>query len=108
MCRSAERRDFLAGSITPAIFVMIIGPYAALVRSGPIKRPAEAAPQRKGVRQQADGTQTSNRKVPCSELDGIDGDLPAKPYIEEQDRKIAEMSGKPRGPIKSVTRASRR
>jgi hypothetical protein len=55
-----------------------------------------------------DGTQTSNRKVPGSELDSLDGDLLAKPYIEEQDRKIAEMSGKPRGPIKSVTRASRR
>jgi hypothetical protein len=55
-----------------------------------------------------DGTQTSNRKVPCSELDGIDGDLPAKPYIEEQDRKIAEMSGNPRGPIKSVIRVNRR
>jgi hypothetical protein len=55
-----------------------------------------------------DGTQTSNRKVPVLELDGIDGDLLAKPYIEEQDRKIADMSGKPRGPIKSVTRVSRR
>ena len=55
-----------------------------------------------------DGTQTSNRKVPGSELDGIEGDQAAKPYIAEQDRKIAEMSGKPRGPIKSVTRASRR
>jgi hypothetical protein len=55
-----------------------------------------------------DGTQTSNRKVPTSELGGIDGDLLAKPYIEEQDRKIAEMSGKPRGPIKNVTRVSRR
>jgi len=55
-----------------------------------------------------DGSQTSNRKVPSSELDGIDGDLRAKTYIEEQDRKIAEMSGKPRGPIKSVTRVSRR
>jgi len=55
-----------------------------------------------------DGTQTSNRKVPCSVIEGIDGDLPAKPYIEEQDRKIAKRSGKPRGPIKSVTRASRR
>jgi hypothetical protein len=55
-----------------------------------------------------DGTQTSNRKVPLSELDSIDGDLLAKPYIEEQDRKIAEMSGKPRGTIKSVTRADRR
>jgi hypothetical protein len=55
-----------------------------------------------------DGTQTSNRKVPRSVLAGIDGDLPAKPYIEGQDRKIAEISGKLRGPIKSVTRASRR
>jgi hypothetical protein len=55
-----------------------------------------------------DGTQTSNRKVPCSELDGIDGDARAKHYIEEQDRKIAEMSGKPRAPLKSVIRANRR
>jgi hypothetical protein len=55
-----------------------------------------------------DGTQTSNRKVPASELEGADSDVSAKPYIEEQDRKIAEMSGKPRGPIKSVTRVSQR
>ena len=55
-----------------------------------------------------DGTQTSNRKVPGSELDDIDGDLLAKPYIEAQDRKIAEMSGKPRTGIKSVTRSRRR
>jgi hypothetical protein len=55
-----------------------------------------------------DGTQTSNRKVPSSELADIDGELLAKPYIEEQDRKIAEMSGKSRGPIKSLIRASRR
>ena len=55
-----------------------------------------------------DGVQTSNRQVPSSELDGIDGNLLAKPYIEEQDRKIAAMAGKPRGPIRSVTRISRR
>jgi hypothetical protein len=55
-----------------------------------------------------DGSQTSNRKVPGSELDEIDGDLLAKPYIEAQDRKIAEMSGKPRTTIKSVTRSRRR
>ncbi|HEX5231908.1 MAG TPA: hypothetical protein VFW56_06720 [Bradyrhizobium sp.] len=54
-----------------------------------------------------DGTQSSNRKVPGSELDSIDGDQRARPYIEEQDRRIAEMSGKPRGPIKSVTRIDR-
>lgn len=54
-----------------------------------------------------DGTQTSNRKVPSSELDSIEGDQPARLYLEEQDRRFAEMSGKPRGPIKSVTRANR-
>jgi hypothetical protein len=55
-----------------------------------------------------DGTQTSNRKVPGSELDDIDGDLLAKPYIEAQDRKIGEMSGRPRTAIKSVIRSRRR
>jgi hypothetical protein len=54
-----------------------------------------------------DGSRTSNRKVPGSELAGIDGDLPAKTYIEVQDRQIAEISGKPRGPIKSLTRVRR-
>ena len=55
-----------------------------------------------------DGSRTSNRKVPGSELGGIDGDLPAKPYIEAQDPQIAEISGKPRGLIKSLTRVRRR
>jgi len=54
-----------------------------------------------------DGTRTSNRKVPGSELGGIDGDLPAKTYIQAQDRQIAEISGKPRSPIKSLTRVRR-
>ena len=56
----------------------------------------------------ADGTRSSNRKVPGSELGGIDGDLPAKTYIEAQDRQIAEISRKPRSPIKSLTRVRRR
>jgi hypothetical protein len=54
-----------------------------------------------------DGTRTSNRKVPGSELDDIDGDLLAKPYIEAQDRKFGEMSGRPRTAIKSVKRSRR-
>ena len=54
-----------------------------------------------------DGSRTSNRKVPGSELGGVDGDLLAKTYIEAQDRQIAEISGKPRGPIKSLTRVRR-
>ena len=55
-----------------------------------------------------DGSRTSNRKVPGSELGGIDGDLPAKTYIGARDRQIAEISGKPRTPIKSLTRVRRR
>jgi hypothetical protein len=55
-----------------------------------------------------DGSRTSNRKVPGSKLGGVDGDLPAKTYIETQDRQIAEISGKPRSPIKSLTRVRRR
>ena len=53
-----------------------------------------------------DGTRSLNRKVPSSELGTLDGDRPAKPYIEAQDRKIAAVSGKPRGPIKSISRSS--
>jgi hypothetical protein len=52
-----------------------------------------------------DGSRTSNRKVPSAELGGFDGDAPAKHLIEAQDRKIAEMSGRPRGPIKSISRS---
>ncbi len=52
-----------------------------------------------------DGTRSSNRKVPSSEVGGLDGDAPARAYIEDQDRKIAERSGNPRAPIKSITRS---
>ena len=54
-----------------------------------------------------DGTRTSNRKVPGAELVGLDGDLPAKTYIEAQDQQIAEISRRPRTSIKSVTRVRR-
>ena len=52
-----------------------------------------------------DGSQSSNRKVPSEILGGLDGDDPARTIIEEQDREIAERSGRPRGPIKSIKRA---
>ncbi|TMJ57064.1 MAG: hypothetical protein E6G90_04080 [Alphaproteobacteria bacterium] len=56
-----------------------------------------------------DGTRTSNRKVPGSELADFDRDLLAKTFLEAQDRQIAEeISGKPRTPIKSLTRVRRR
>lgn len=52
-----------------------------------------------------DGTQTSNRKIPASELGGLDGDAPARTIIESQDQKIAEMRGRPRVPVKSLARS---
>ena len=41
-----------------------------------------------------DGSQRSNRKVPRELLDGIDGDKAAYGFVIEQDREIAEKSGK--------------
>jgi hypothetical protein len=38
-------------------------------------------------------------------LGGLDGDAPARAVIEEQDRAIAEKSGLPVIPIKSVRRS---
>jgi hypothetical protein len=53
-----------------------------------------------------DGSQTSNRKVPGSLLGGLEGDEPARAFIEAQDREIAERSGRPRGEIKTIKRAA--
>jgi len=55
-----------------------------------------------------DGTLTSNRRVPTSALGGLEGDAPAETIIEAQDCKIAERSGRPRSPIKSISRVGRR
>jgi hypothetical protein len=52
-----------------------------------------------------DGTRTSNRKVPSAEVGGLEGDAPARAYIEAQDREIETLSGRPRGPIRSVIRS---
>lgn len=52
-----------------------------------------------------DGSQTSNRRVPRSALLGLDGDEPARGIIEEQDRAIAEKSGRPQLSIKKVVRS---
>ena len=51
-----------------------------------------------------DGSQRSNRKVPADMLGGLDGDEPARAYILEQDREIAEKSGKGVLEIKSISR----
>lgn len=55
-----------------------------------------------------DGTQTSNRKVPAADLGGLDGDEPARTFIESQDRKIGEVSGASRARIKLIVRSRKR
>ena len=52
-----------------------------------------------------DGSQRSNRKVPRDLLGGLDGDQPAHGFLIEQDREIAEKSGRPPLAIKSISRS---
>ena len=52
-----------------------------------------------------DGSLRSNRKVPRTLTGGIDGDKPAHGFLIEQDREIAEKSGKPPLAIKSISRS---
>ena len=51
-----------------------------------------------------DGSQRSNRRVPAELLGGLDGDEPARGYIIEQDRDIAEKGGRPPLKIKEISR----
>ncbi|MGH6709929.1 MAG: hypothetical protein ACREEK_13250 [Bradyrhizobium sp.] len=51
-----------------------------------------------------DDSQKSNRRVPAELLGGLDGDEPARAFILEQDREIAEKSGKTALEIKSISR----
>jgi hypothetical protein len=52
-----------------------------------------------------DGSQRSNRRVPRAQLSGFDDTADIRQAIEEQDRKIAELSGQPPARIKSIIRA---
>ncbi len=52
-----------------------------------------------------DGALSSHRKVAAAEIDPLEPDASARAAIEAQDRKIAEMSGRSRGRIKSITRS---
>ncbi len=46
----------------------------------------------------------SNRRVPAELLGGLDGDEPARRFIQEQDREVAEKSGRTPLEIKSISR----
>src|SRR3981081_3340791 len=52
-----------------------------------------------------DGSQRSNRRVPSEILGTLDGDAPARAFVEEQDRLIAEKSGIPALVVKSIHRS---
>ena len=54
-----------------------------------------------------DGTRTSNRRVPATLLGGLDGDDPAREAIAQQDRVIAERSGRPQLEIKRMVRSAK-
>ena len=51
-----------------------------------------------------DGSQRSNPRVPAELLDGLEKDEPARGFIIEQDREIAEKSGRAPLAIKSIRR----
>ncbi len=51
-----------------------------------------------------DGSQRSNRRVPADLLNGLDTGRARRGFIMEQDREIAEKSGRPPLAIKSLTR----
>ncbi|RDV04651.1 hypothetical protein [Undibacter mobilis] len=51
-----------------------------------------------------DGSQRSNRRVPAELLGGLQKDEPALGFIIEQDRDIAEKSGRAPLAIKSINR----
>lgn len=52
-----------------------------------------------------DGAQTSNRKVPLEKFGPFDDEEDvARAFLEAQDRDIADKSGRPRGPIKTIER----
>ena len=51
-----------------------------------------------------DGSQRSNRRVPTALLGGLEKDEPALGIIMEQDREIAEKSGRAPLQIKSISR----
>ena len=54
-----------------------------------------------------DGGRASNRKIPASVVDGLDGDEPALDWMLDHERKISELSGKAPRAIDKITRSKR-
>jgi hypothetical protein len=54
-----------------------------------------------------DGSRASNRRVPMEILDGLDGDEPARSFIEQQEAEIAGKAGRQPRIIQSLTRSEK-
>ena len=54
-----------------------------------------------------DGSLTSNRKVPGEVLVDHNADQAIEDFLTAQDNEIAERSGKPRAPIKSIEKVKK-
>jgi hypothetical protein len=52
-----------------------------------------------------DGSRRSNRRVPTELIGGLEKDEPARGFIIEQDREIAERSGRRPLSIKNIRRS---
>ncbi|WP_298424058.1 hypothetical protein [Rhodoblastus sp.] len=52
-----------------------------------------------------DGAASSHRRVPKELLGGVDGDEPARAFLEAQDQEIARLSGRPMAAIKVLRRS---
>jgi hypothetical protein len=52
-----------------------------------------------------DGATRSNRRVPKEILGGVEGDAPARAFLESQDQEIARLSRHPMAAIKMVRRS---
>lgn len=52
-----------------------------------------------------DGATRSNRRVPREILGGVEGDGPARTFLQSQDQEIGRLSGNPMAEIKSVRRS---
>lgn len=55
-----------------------------------------------------DGSRSSNRKVPSAAVSELDPEASVLAAIEAQDEKIAQLSGRPRAAIKSISRSAGR
>jgi hypothetical protein len=123
--RAARDRDCQAAPATlytrrslvertlPFLWKFQPGAALALVVFAPLAPRRTTMPRKPGLNSEfvmfdviyEDGSQRSNRKVPRALLGGLDGDKAAYGFLIEQDREIAEKSGRPPLKIRTIARS---